>query len=298
MGDNTLGREMDPFAGNDFYDLVDGIDWNEVWGYRMARWFSTVNDEEGDPFRHRGVKQGVSPVNIRRMVNERIKTRIAETGIQPGEGVLVIGGSPVFAETLAKMGFMVTAVDPSHTMSAVMRDSPPDAGSHPIRVIDKRWGEVTLDELQEKYDIVVASHALWMTDIGSAIEKMNAVAGSVYLFWYLTPPVWAQVMGEIWKKVHGRTFCFAPTAECLFQVLMQKEIFANISIEEVGSDHFYANIGEALEAFRICTQFSEVCQDNVVRNYLRTRLTLANSGFTLRGRSYDAKIWWKSCDRT
>jgi len=43
MADDILGGEMNPFAGNDLPDLVDGIDWNEVWRYRMEGWFRTVN---------------------------------------------------------------------------------------------------------------------------------------------------------------------------------------------------------------------------------------------------------------
>lgn len=294
MADNILGNKKDQPAGNDLPDLIDSIDWNEVWRYRMTEWFSTLNGSEGDPFRHRGETQESLPVNARRKVKELVKARIAEIGARPGDSVLVIGrGSNLFAVPLATMGCRVTLVEPS----PAMKTSPPDAATIPIELIEKRWEEVSLDELQEKYDVVVASHALWMIDIGPSIGKMDAVAGSVHLFWYLTPPVWAQVMGEIWKKVHGREFRFAPTAECLYQVLLQKDIFASISIEVVGSNQFYANIGEAVETFRTCTHFTEACQDNAVRSFLRTRLTLADSGFTLRGRSYDAKIWWRHTDQ-
>ncbi len=300
MDENTLGENPDPAQKkSDLITLLEGIDWNEVWRYRMTRWFSTLNDDVGDPFRHQREMQRSLPVSIRRKAIERVRGRIEGAGIRPGNRVLVVGGDPaLFAVPLAKMDCMVTAVDPSHSFATVMGESPLDQESLPVEIINKRWDEVSPGELQEKYDIVVASYALWTTDIRAAIEKMGAVAGSVCLFWYLTPPVWAQVMGEIWKKVHGMEFRFAPTAECLFQVLLQKEIFASISVEEVGSTQFYTNIGEALETFRNCTQFTNVCQDNVVRNFLRSRLTLADNGFTLRGRSYDAKIWWKSRDQT
>jgi len=299
MDDNILGGKKIPIAENDFYNLVGRIDWNDIWRTRMAEWFSTINGSEGDPFRHWGMKLGLSHLSARRNVNGLIKSRIAETGIQPGESVLMIGGGPhMFAETLAKMGCRVTVVESSPEMTKVLKDPPAGTTTFPIGVIDKQWEDISLDELQEKFDLVIALHTLWMTDIGAAVEKMNAIAGAVHLFWYLTPPVWAQVMGEIWKKVHEKEFRFAPTAECLYQVLLQKKIYANISIEVAGSNLFYATIGEALEAFRICTQFSEVCQDNVVRNYLRTCLTLADSGFTLRGRSYDARISWKRREKT
>ena len=43
-----------------------------------------------------------------------------------------------------------------------------------IRIIPKRWEDVTVQELADRFDVVIASYSLTMMDIGKALAKMQA----------------------------------------------------------------------------------------------------------------------------
>jgi len=278
----------DPYA--------ESIDWASVWRNRMERQNAVKNYCRKEGF-------WASPETVRRYfplprggIPKHIGKKLAGMGIPEGARVLDIGaGSGSLAVPLAKRGCAVTVVEPSAAMRDLMAGYAAKEQVTGIRVIPKTWEETDPDELGEPFDLVIASHSLSMPEIRPAIEKMaRASKGSVYLYWFLTPPVWARVLAELWPKVHGAKYYFGPTADVLYQVLLQMGIFANLAPEEQAHPQEFASLGDATKDFARRMNTTDPGAKRIITGHLRTRLTLMNGGYTLRGTWQQAKIWWNA----
>ena len=78
-----------------------------------------------------------------------------------------------FAEFVKK----VTAVEPAEEMCKRLIANAKEKGLGNIEIINKKWEEVSDTEFENKFDLVVCSHALWQfPDIGEQLTRMNRVS--------------------------------------------------------------------------------------------------------------------------
>lgn len=273
---------------------LDHVDWNEIWMERKKRNLSTKNYLTGEEFWN-------DPRNVQQRYGdtarhaERVKRQLSFLAAPEGAKVLDIGaGAGTLAVPLAKAGCEVCAVEPSSAMIQALEEYRLKENAREIRIVRKRWEDVVPEELDGPFDLVIASYSLTMLDMGASAAKMNAVSGgSVYLFWFLTPPPWARMMEDLWQPVHGSPYFHEPMADCLFQLLLQRGIYPNLTAEKVCSPQPYQTLGEGVDDFRSQMNAYESRQENLIRNYLRTHLTMSRAGLCLRGESWNATIWWK-----
>jgi SAM-dependent methyltransferase len=273
--------------------IADTLNWNEEWERRYIRHLATVSSKDcGEYWKNprnvqRVIKRGTFPA---RQASHQLK----QIEIPESASVLDIGsGTGTLAIPLAKRGCSVTAVEPSKAMIDSMLRCQSKLKSPDIKTINKSWEDISPDEL-ETYDVVIASYSLTMKDIADAVRKMDLVSrGSVYLFWYLTPPAWAQIMQNLWPRVYGSPYYFKPTADVLFQVLLQQKIFPNMEVEIGSHSPVYSALGEAADDF--CARMN--CKDDrarrIITDYLRQHMKWDEKGWELRGDSWNARIWWK-----
>ena len=208
--------------------------------------------------------------------------------------VLDIGaGTGTHAITLALAGCDVTAVEPSPAMREVLEKNFASSGIDAVTVIPSRWEDVLIDQLGNPYDIVLASYSLAMTDIGAAVEKMQACCrGSVHLFWFLTPPPWEQVSLDLWPRLHGCGYSTEPLANCLWQALNEMGIYAGITTERRKATTF-RTIEEAVREYSRRLNCPAEEQQEILRDYFTRQLLHAEEGFVFGTPSYSAHIRWK-----
>jgi len=279
-----------PDSGNP----ADNIDWNQVWKDQKIRHLGVQNYQGSDEF-------WSDPRNIQRVYQRfpsrslRVKKQMEGIEIPEGGKVLDIGAGPgTLAIPMAKMGCQVTAVEPSAAMREVMMRCQERMKVRGIQVLAMQWEDVNPGDLEE-YDLVIASFSLSMVDIGAAIDKINRVSGgSVYLYWFLTPPVWADVLSVLWPRIHGVPFYFEPTADVLYQVLLQKNIYADFHPERNIHSHLYQNLGDAVDDYAARINCADERQRKIIRDYLRRKMAYVETGFSIRGESWNAKICWKN----
>jgi len=273
---------------------LDHIDWINVWKERKLRQLAT-------PHYKNSVDFWSDKANVERLYLYDKKGRatlvmeqLGGIKIHPGAKVLDIGAGPgTLAVPLARRGCQVTVVEPSATMVSALRDYQASEQVEEIRIIEKTWEDVTVEELEGPFDIVIASYSLSMIDLQEAVRKMDSVcSGAVYLFWFLKPSPSSEVLHDLWPKVHGVPYYFEPKADCLFLALLQMEIYANFEVLKSKHRHRYLTIGDAVADFRRRMDCTDNHHDRIIRDYLRTKLTMVGSEFQLRGSSYGAKIWW------
>ncbi|MGQ9532390.1 MAG: class I SAM-dependent methyltransferase [Desulfotomaculales bacterium] len=131
-------------------------------------------------------------------------------------------GNGAYTVPLARMAARVTAVEPSGTQ--VGRLLKKAAGLGNVRIINKRWEDVSLQELEE-YDLVNAAYCFAMPDIRAALEKMLwCTKGVVFLI---------TNAGSCFESVYPlfiSGYNDAPQYIYLYNILYQMGIKANVEI--------------------------------------------------------------------
>lgn len=225
---------------------------------------------------------------------DQTRTRLDAMAIPPGSRVLDIGAGPgTFAIPLALEGCFVTAVEPSSVMRETLGEQIERQGISTITLIPKRWEDVSPDETGEPYDAVIASYSLTMMDIALAIEKMeDCCRGTVHLFWFLTPPTWATVNRDLWPLIHGGEFPGEPTADWLWQVLVEMGIYASLDVEEKSACTRFASFDDAMEEYSRRLRCTTPAHADTLANYLHASLRQDTDGYTIGSRTLGAHIWW------
>lgn len=230
---------------------------------------------------------------------EQAEVRIAGMGIKDGSRILDIGaGTGVLSVPLAAHGCDVTAVEPSPVMGEALIEYQRGQGTREIALIPKRWEDVTRKDLGEPYDAVIASYSLMVTDIGEAVAKMQEICrGTAHIFWFLTQPLWAQINAGVWKQLHGTDFCGEPTADCLWQVLYEMGIYANLAIEGGCDPVYYPSIEDAVMELHGRMNCTTPEQDAILRAYFTRTFAKNEKGYFVSGQALGAHIWWNAMDQ-
>jgi SAM-dependent methyltransferase len=226
--------------------------------------------------------------------SSNISERIAAMDIRPGDRVLDIGAGPgTFAVPLAMRGCEVTAVEPSSRMRQALEEYADRERVDNITVLPYRWEDVSPEILAPPYDVVLASHSLLMEDIVEAVRKMDSFScRNVYLTWFLTHPLWTGVVADLWPQVHGCEYVRGPTADVLWNALIQSGIYANITVQKISSHHMYADMNEAMNEFMFRLKIEEDTHQELIEDYIERNLTRTDQGLEIPGDFWDAMVWW------
>ena len=269
--------------------------WRDQWRQQRLALLET-RKSEGNSFWND--KKAIKSHFIRDLNEWRefAEARIAGMGIKDGSRVLDIGaGTGTLSVPLAARGCAVTAVEPSPVMGDALVEYQREQKTQEITLIRKRWEDVSLKELGEPYDAVIASYSLMVTDIGEAVAKIQQYCrGSAHIFWFLTQPLWAQVNAGVWKQIHGTEFCGEPTADCLWQVLYEMGIYANLTVEQGCEPAYYATIEDAVSEFHGRMNCTTPEQDVILRAYFTRTLSKSDKGYFVNGRALGAHLWWNT----
>jgi SAM-dependent methyltransferase len=277
---------------------LPGTFWRDRWKEQRLALLET-RKSEGTSFWND--KKAVKNHFIRELNEWRdhAEARIAGMLIRDGSRVLDIGaGTGTLSVPLAAHGCDVTAVEPSPAMGEILKEYQQEQKTREITLIPKRWEDVTLGELGEPFDAVIASYSLMVTDIGDAITKMHrSCKGTAHIFWFLTQPLWAQVNAGVWKQLHGTEFCGEPTADIMWPALYEMGIYANLIVEPGCDPMIYPSIEDAVKEFHGRMNCTTASQDAILRDYFTRTLAKSDKGYYVNGRALGAHIWWNASEQ-
>ena len=150
-------------------------------------------------------------------------------------------------------------------------------------------------DLDSPYDIVLASYSLGMPDIRAAIEAMCEVSsGWVYLFWFAGTTAWEQAMVDLWPKLHGEEFQFGPKVNVLYNVLYSMGIYPNVEMVRMNHTRRFPGIDAAVNEFREQYRITSPAQEELLREYLATRLLRKEGDDYLHsGATTRVRLWWE-----
>lgn len=118
----------------------------------------------------------------------------------PGETLLDIGaGGGRLALPLALTCRSVTAVEPSPSMCAVLRETASEYNIENVSIVESGW----LDADVEPADVALCSHVVYVIeDIGAFVRKMDRHARRLVMAVVFQASPLSQVYG-LWEQVHG-----------------------------------------------------------------------------------------------
>ncbi len=275
--------------------ITDPTPWQDRW--RQLKLAHCAVPGYGTPGEFWSDRKNVQTVYMKGRERHREQTehRLAAMQVSDGARVLDIGAGPgTYAIPLASRGCSVTVVEPSPIMREAMDEQLSRSPALDITVIPKRWEDVTIDEVGAPFNIVLASYSLTMVDIGSAVSKMrNCCEGWIHLFWFLTSPPWVRVNRDLWPLLHGGTYPGQPTADWLWQCLIEMGIYANLSVETKFPPPVFDSVEAAVSDYRVRLNCTTEAQVETVRNYFTQVLRRSDAGYVLDGETLGAHIWWQ-----
>jgi len=157
--------------------------------------------------------------------------------------VLEIGaGTGAFAIPLAKEVKEVTVVEPSEEMLAYLRRNRDITN---IRIINKRWEDVSMEEVGQ-HDLVLAAHSLYdIIDIKTALKKMlSAVRKHLYFIIRVSQ---LDFYANIWRCFKGEEYHPPPSFIHLYNVLYELGVLANVEIIRTSWELVYLSIEQAVK---------------------------------------------------
>ncbi len=146
--------------------------------------------------------------------------------LEPGEVLLDVGaGGGRLALPLALTCRTVTAVEPSPSMCAVLRETAVEYNIENVSIIEAGWLEASV----EPADVVLCSHVVYVIeDIGSFVRKMDSHARRLVLAIVFQSPPQSQVY-SLWEQVHGEKRHGLPSLPEFLPVLEELGIRPEVS---------------------------------------------------------------------
>jgi SAM-dependent methyltransferase len=271
-------------------------DWNEIWKARQSLHESSKHFN--DPSHNWNLRENAERYDSssRSEYDDRVKTTIDSLEINWNSKVLDIGAGPgTLAIPLAPLVREITAVEPGGGMVEVLKNRAEKQGFRNIACVQKRWEDIDpTHDLTGQYDVVIASLSLTMEDIQLALRKMDAVSqGYVYLFWFVDMPFWERMYADLWEPLHGSEYYPGPKADCLFGVLYQLGIYANVEMLPLKKEYRFATSDEMTAFFRRRFNVTTPKQEQVLDDYLKPLMRTTGPDIVISGDSTFAKIWWE-----
>jgi len=270
-------------------------DWNEVWKSRQAlHELSRIPDDPSHNWSSR--KNAERYAACAASGDDRVRRTLASLDITRDSRVLDIGAGPgILALPLARLVHEVCAVEPGAGMVAILQERAAQERITNISCVQKTWEDVDIArDIAAPYDLVIASLSLTMEDIRAALNKMDAVAaGQVCLYWFADMPFWERMYADLWEPLHGRPYYSGPKADCLFNVLYQMGIYADVEMLPLEKEYRFASF-EEMETF-FCRRFGAESQEQqeIVSRYLAPMVRSNGGDIAISGSSTLAGIMWK-----
>ena len=202
-------------------DRMRGVRPADTWT-DSASMFKADPHREGDP------------------VVEALRSRL-----HPGETLLDVGaGGGRLALPLSLTCESVTAVEPSPSMCAVLRETALEYGIGNVEIVESGWLHADVDPA----DVVLCSHVVYVIeDIGPFVRKMSDHARRMVMAVVFRASPISRLYG-LWEQVHGEKRHALPALPQFVPVLEELGIRSEITELDEQPDWGFASHGDALDS--------------------------------------------------
>ena len=165
--------------------------------------------------------------------------------LDPGESLLDVGaGGGRLALPLALKCATVTAVEPSPSMCAVLRETALEYNISNVEIVESEWLAASV----KSADAVLCSHVVYVIeDIGPFVRKLHDHARRLVLAIVFQAPPLSQIYG-LWEEVHGEMRHPLPSLPQFLPVLDELGIRPEITELEAQPPRTFASFEDALDS--------------------------------------------------
>ena len=258
------------------------IDWLELWRELViATTAQTKSRKRADRHAsrpHRKARERPDPLLDFVLQNIDSQSTVLDVGAGSGRWTIPV----------AKIARSVTAVEPSDAMLDMLRQNITAANLNNIQIVPARWKEATI----EPHDIVTCAHAMYGSqDFAAFVHKIERHAKKrCYLAVRL--PAHDGIIGELSLSIYGRRHD-SPNAIIAYNALYSVGIYPNVLMEKDIYHWVDSTFDEAFaRAKRHLRLGSSDAHDELIRDTLTRRLTLANNSYIWPDGMRSALLWW------
>lgn len=207
----------------------------------------------------------------------------------PTTTVLDIGaGTGRWSIPMARVAHRVTAIDPSSSMLAILRQRIAEAGLANIAVLQARWEEIEV----EPHDVALCSHAMYASpDFQGFVRKMERGARR-RCFLVMRLPSHDGVIGELSQRLYGHRHD-SPNFIIGYNILCQEGILANVLMETSLRPWSNDTMDDALHRAKRHLGLSQNPEhDALIRQLLAQCLTFREGKYYWPDGMRSALVWW------
>ncbi len=145
-----------------------------------------------------------------------------------------------------------------------------------------------------RFDIVIASYSLAMTDIEAALLNMNAVARKrVYLYWFAGVPTWEHTSLELYPQIHGSAYTPMPKCDLLFNILYAHGLYPDIEIlDRTSFPRDYRTLTAAVDDLKQRLGVVGDAHDAHIERYVRDHLRRSDGGLVWDDETVYVRLTW------
>lgn len=209
--------------------------------------------------------------------------------LHQGDTALDIGaGTGSFAIPMARVARRVTAVEPSPSMAAILRENAAAEGLVNIDVVEARWEDMEV----EPHDVALCSHAMYSSpDLVGFVGKMERSARRT-CFLLMRVPSHDGIIGELSRRVYGHPHD-SPNFVVGYNVLHSMGIYANVLMEPFVRRWTDDSLDDALVRARRHLRLGDsTVHDGMIRELLAQRLTFREGQYHWPDGMRSALVWW------
>jgi len=263
--------------------------WREIVEERALRRQQNHSSAEEDPWSQKSDQ-------FQDAVDERWKNPDSTRGfilsqLNDTYSVLDIGaGTGAWSLFLSPHVRRVTAVEPSASMVAKMRDNIKDKDINNITVLQGNWPDVHV----EMHDFSLCAHAIYAEpDFAAFVRQMNAVTRStgMMLIRVITP---GSVLSEASQAVLGHPH-YRPHFSIGYNALLQMGIYSNVLMEDTGWHYPWhsATLEGAVDKIKVQLRIEANARyDDLLLDLVQRRLHFTNGVYVWPRDIRSALIYW------
>ncbi len=255
---------------------------NDVWKHKAKEFDKLVED------------RWAKPDSSRDFLIRKLKEN-------PGSTLLDIGaGTGKWSLLCAPWAKKVTALEPSLSMQAVLKEKIDKDGVDNIEIVTESWPPEKKDvpdqkELVEPHDFILTSHSMYgVGDFEAFIRAMNqyAVKGCIMV---MRAPLADAVMAKAASRVWGQPYD-SPNFQIAYNILLGMDIYADVVFEEKGSwqgwhnDSFETALDELKSRLDIVDDSSH---DAFLTGLLEKNLIVEPDGVRWPAANRSALVYWE-----
>jgi len=268
-------------------------DWKALWRglveINAQHWKKDDSGHENDHWSKRAL---TFHQNVKRRWEKPDSSRnLVLPYFKPDSTVLDIGaGTGAWAILAAQRAHRVTAVDPSPSMIAVLRENLATEGINNVDVIQAAWPDVEV----EPHDFTLCFHSMYgCADFEAYIDRVITVTRRT-VFLMMRAPLPGSVMAEAAQHVWGHPND-SPNFVIAYNILLEKGIYPNVLMEDpcMWEPWTHPTLEAAFTEIKRRLGLEELTRhDSFLKDLLHHRLTWQDDHFVWPRGVRSALVYW------